>query len=219
MLKKPVLALVTAINLLIFKVNIANAFFTPLYNLQYFNIQRSYSFPFYSPFFQYPTSNIKPKTTNTPSPTPARVTAVRPAIATTPAATPLVTPTPAPTVLAETTDSVHAYIMTEINAYRRSLGLSEIQTDPYTCDFAKVRAIEISTGFDHSGFSSRRANNTLPYPTFTKVTENIARTANYQQVADMWINSPPHAQNLRKDTPFVCAESYGNFYAYEGWKP
>jgi uncharacterized protein YkwD len=217
MLKKPALALAIATTLLSIKVNDVKAYVLPVYNLQYFNIQRSYSFPYYSPFFQYPTGNIKPKTF-TPSPTAKAKTYVQPAMAYT-LATPAATPSPVPTVLADPGNSVKSYIMSEINTYRRSLGLYEFQTDSHTCSFAKTRAAEISTSFDHSGFSSRRANNTLPYPTFSKVTENIARTGNYQQVADMWINSAPHAQNLRNDTPYACVESYVNFYAFEGWKP
>lgn len=51
------------------------------------------------------------------------------------------------------------------------------------------------------------------------VTENIARAANYKDVVKLWINSPGHAANLFADTPYACVENYGNFYAYEGWKP
>jgi uncharacterized protein YkwD len=126
------------------------------------------------------------------------------------------TPTPSP---GASTDIRRDYIMNQINTYRKSLGLSEVQTDPYTCNFATTRAKEISTGFNHDGFNNRLNNHTLPYPGYYTITENIAETSNYQQVETLWQNSPGHAENMRADTPYVCVESFGNDYAYEGWKP
>jgi uncharacterized protein YkwD len=111
------------------------------------------------------------------------------------------------------------YIMNAINEYRRSRGLSEVKTDPYTCSFAKERAREISVYFNHDGFSQRVANKSLPYPGYSLITENIAMTSDYKRVVELWINSKGHAENMQKDTPFVCVESYGNYYAYEGWRP
>ncbi len=35
----------------------------------------------------------------------------------------------------------------------------------------------------------------------------------------MWINSPGHAANMEKDTPYVCVVVNGKYFAYEGWKP
>ncbi len=129
-------------------------------------------------------------------------------------------PTPTATKPSDTqTNQVQIYIMKEINKYRASKGLSEVVTDPYTCKFAKVRAKEISTDFSHDGFSNRIRNKTLPYPSYSRITENLAMTSNYKNVVSMWINSPGHAENMRQDTPYVCVEAYGNYYAYEGWRP
>ena len=109
--------------------------------------------------------------------------------------------------------------MNAINDYRRSQGLSEVRTDSNTCNFAKIRAQEITNGFNHDGFNNRISSKTLPYPGYQLVTENLARNSNYKNVVQSWINSPGHAENMRKDTPFVCVESSGDYYAYEGWKP
>ena len=157
--------------------------------------------------------------TNTPTKTPTRT----PSPTKKPTSTPTPTrrsSTPTPTLSQSTsTDSVKTYIMNEINEYRKSRGLSEVKTDSYTCNFAKTRAAEIVNGFNHDGFRDRIDNKTLPYPSYSSVTENLAMTSNYQEVVDMWINSSGHAENMRRDTPYVCVERNGNYYAYEGWKP
>lgn len=155
-----------------------------------------------------------------PSPTPRSISS--PVFANTPTPRPNLQTnksTPKPTASNATNSSVKDFIMNAINNYRSSLGLSRVQTDPYTCGFSQTRAKEISTDFSHSGFQSRINNHTLPYPSYHYITENIAMTSNYQQVVQMWINSPGHAENMRADTPYVCVERYGNYYAYEGWKP
>lgn len=149
-----------------------------------------------------------------------------------PTATPKPTSSPSPsTSNTLTTNSAKDYIMSKINEYRASKGLSSVSTDSFTCDFAKVRAKEISTNFSHNGFSSRINSKSLPYPGYHEVTENIAMTSDYQQavsgaessaykkVVTLWINSTGHAENMRRDTPFVCVENFGNYYAYEGWRP
>jgi uncharacterized protein YkwD len=109
--------------------------------------------------------------------------------------------------------------MNAINVYRSSQGLSSVQADKNTCDFAATRAQEIVGNFNHDGFQNRINTHTLPYPSYHMVTENIAMTSNYQDVVNMWINSPGHAANMRADTPYVCVAKSGNYYAYEGWKP
>jgi uncharacterized protein YkwD len=116
-------------------------------------------------------------------------------------------------------DEKKAYIMDAVNDYRKSQGLPSVKTDPYTCTFAKIRAQEITKSFTHDGFERRITTDTLPYPSYHLVTENIAMTSDYKQVVKLWINSPGHAENMRRDTPYVCVESSGNYYAYEGWRP
>lgn len=152
-----------------------------------------------------PTPSASANPTVAPSSTP------RPS--TSPTATPTSTPTPSPQV-----DKL-SYIMGQINKYRSSRGLSSVKTDSYTCSFAQIRAKEITIGFNHDGFTKRVNSGTLPYPGYRIVTENLAMTSDYRNVVNMWINSPGHAENMRKDTPYVCVAWSGNYYAYEGWKP
>jgi len=109
--------------------------------------------------------------------------------------------------------------MGQINEYRNSLGLSTVQTSTETCNFAKIRAQEISTSFTHDGFTNRKNAGTLPYASWTSITENIAMTSDYKQVETMWQNSAGHAANMRANTPYVCVMQYGNYFAYEGMKP
>ncbi|MCR4306135.1 MAG: CAP domain-containing protein [Candidatus Daviesbacteria bacterium] len=107
-------------------------------------------------------------------------------------------------------------LLVKINQFRQSKGLPAMNTDPLTCNFARLRAQEISTDFSHNGFYNRISNKTLPYSGYKLVTENLARVPKGRDVINMWINSPGHQANLLKNTRFACVESYGNFYAYEG---
>ncbi len=137
-------------------------------------------------------------------------------------AEPTIAPTPTFVSAPQTSsssDSKKIYILRAVNDYRSSLGLSIVSPSPVTCNFAKIRSQEISTDFSHRGFQSRVDSKTLPYVNYHVVTENIARASNYRQVVTLWINSPGHAENMRKDTPYVCVASTGDYYAYEGLKP
>lgn len=191
---------------------------------------------FWANFFSQTLVIPTPLPVSTPLPTnniiwPTFAPISSPALQPTPVASPTSTPkptftptpkpilTPKPTSTSVATSSSTDYIMNQINNYRTSLGLSKVQTDSYTCNFAKIRAQEISQGFNHDGFNKRVSSRTLPYPSYQKVTENIAMTSDYRQVESMWQNSPGHAENMRADTPYVCVMQYGNYYAYEGWKP
>lgn len=109
--------------------------------------------------------------------------------------------------------------MDGINNYRASKGLSKASSNQGTCAFAKTRSGEISSAFNHDGFNQRISSHTLPYGSYSLVTENIAQTSNSADVVNMWINSPGHAENMQKDTPFICVVQNGNYFAYEGWKP
>lgn len=127
-----------------------------------------------------------------------------------------ITPTPTSSSVPVENLSIRDYMISQINEYRRSQGLSEVSADRNTCDFAKLRAKEISTDFNHDGFRNRIESNSLPYPSYRFVTENIAMNPDFKKVVTGWINSTGHAENMRKDTSLVCVEKYGNFFAYEG---
>lgn len=159
--------------------------------------------------FSHPKHSVAPKIHK------IKVTAVA-ATATAPAPTPQPPQNPTPQIVA---DNVKSFLMTAINDYRKSQGLSEVKTDSNTCDFAKTRAREISQNFNHDGFNNRIQNHTLPYPSYHTITENIAMNPNYKNVVAGWISSAGHAANMRADTPFVCVENAENYYVYEGWKP
>ena len=125
-----------------------------------------------------------------------------------------------PVVAAESTEKdVTAYIMKEINIYRASLKLKAVQTSDETCDFAKIRAQEITTNFSHDRFRQRVKAGTLPYVHWTVITENIAMTSNYKEVVTMWAHSKGHAKNMQADTPYVCVVRDGKYFAYVGMKP
>jgi uncharacterized protein YkwD len=177
--------------------------------------------PTYPSFSSFPTSTSRSTATPSkspspsPKPTPSHTPSPTPKPTVKPTASPTHTPSPTPS----SSDPIRDYIMTQINAYRKSLGLYAVKTDPKTCAFATTRAKEVSTNFSHDGFNQRISNHTLPYPSYHLITENIAETSNYKNVESMWQNSPGHAANMRADTPYVCVSKYGNYYAYEGWKP
>ncbi|MBI2599551.1 CAP domain-containing protein [Candidatus Daviesbacteria bacterium] len=155
---------------------------------------------------------IKP---NPNKPTPAPTPTVSPTPIATPTPTPTATPTPTPV---PTTDHI-SYMMSAINSFRASRGMSAVSMESYTCGFAAVRAAEITSSFSHDGFYNRVNSGTLPYPSYSLVVENLAHVYNYQDVVNMWINSPTHQANLLANTPYACVAENGNYYAYEGWKP
>jgi len=110
------------------------------------------------------------------------------------------------------------YVLKAINDHRVSKGLSVLNSDSYTCNFAKLRALEISNNFNHDGFNNRINNKTLPYSSYSSITENIAMNSNYKEVANTWINSPPHALNLEKDANYACVGNTNDYYVFESWK-
>lgn len=157
----------------------------------------------------YPTLTPTPKATYTPPPTPQPIL--------TPTAQPSEKQNPTPTQ--GSTGNGNSSILDEINNFRVSKGLFRATSNPETCEFAKTRAGEISSAFNHDGFNQRISGKTLPYSSYSIVTENIAENSDPTQIVNMWINSAPHAENMQKDTPFICVVQNGNYFAYEGWKP
>lgn len=167
-------------------------------------------------------SAVKPQSIPTPKPTIAPTSKPVQTPVPTPAATLKPTPAPVQSTPAPATPSPVATgnsFIDQINDYRRSQGLSPVRADPYTCGFAQTRAGEIVNNFNHNGFNNRTSSKTLPYPSYSKVTENLAMNVNPGDIVKRWIDSPAHAANLRSDTPYACVESSGNYYAFEGWKP
>lgn len=169
-------------------------------------------------FWTLPTPSVWPtlppiKPTFTPTPTSIPQSTV------TPTPTSIPTPTLQPTTIPTPLQSIRDYLMQEINNYRHSQGLSSVQTDSYTCNFAEIRAREIVNNFNHNGFTNRINSKTLPYPSYSLVVENLAMTGNFKDVIRMWINSPGHATNLKAKTSYGCTGNSGSYYTYEGWNP
>ena len=134
---------------------------------------------------------------------------------------PTILPTsqPTPPIQTPQLSIISTYILNGVNEYRTSLGLSPVQASDETCAFAAIRAQEISHGFNHNGFYERVKNHTLPYSWWAHATENIAEAPDYHEIVKLWKNSPEHAANMRDNTPYVCIEKYGPYYAYEGMRP
>lgn len=174
----------------------------------------------------------------TPSPSPLPTFTPTPTLTLTPTSTATLTPTPnqgstkhssspssnqqtsgstaSPTQTPQsslTTSEISQYLLDEVNKYRASQGVAAAQMDSNTCDFAQKRAQELKSNFSHDGFNS------LPYASYSQVTENIAQTGNYKDVIPMWVNSSGHAANMRANTPFICVKQYEDYYALEGWRP
>lgn len=174
----------------------------------------SFGFSFPTPRVTYPgvrtTTWITPSPTKMPTPSPTQKL--------TPTPTKSLTPTPTAGSSAAL-DEKQRYILDAINSYRGSQGLDKVSPEKNTCSFATIRAKEIVTSFNHNGFSNRANSKTLPYPSYSNVTENIAMNSDYKKVVTSWINSSGHAANMRANTPYVCVAYSGNYYAYEGWKP
>lgn len=110
-------------------------------------------------------------------------------------------------------------LLSQVNAYRSTKGLPPVSTDPHTCEFANTRAVEITSTFNHDGFSSRINSKNLPYPSYSEIAENIAMSSNPADVVQAWIDSPGHNENMLKNTPYACIGNSGNYYAYESWRP
>ena len=163
-----------------------------------------------------------PSPITSPSPIPSPT--IKPTPTSTPTATPIPTPKPSPTpTLVPTATpqpvSNQGSLMSQINSYRSSKGLASFSEDSNTCNFAQTRAGEISSSFNHDGFNNRISSHTLPYPSYSHVTENIAMNSNSGDVVPMWINSPGHQANLLAGDKYACVRSSGNYYAFESWNP
>lgn len=140
----------------------------------------------------------------------------------TPTTTPQLSPSPTtnPTATPLATNLLYQISMLgQINQYRQTFGLSSVSLDTRVCQFATIRAREISQNFNHDGFQQRITEDSFPYNSYSQVVENIALADNDSLVVNMWIDSATHAENIRKDTPYVCVIRQGSFYVYAGWRP
>jgi uncharacterized protein YkwD len=165
-----------------------------------------------------PEISISPSVTKTftisQGPFPKATLTVSPQPTTTPL--PTITPLPSNGPLTQVSDPTD-FLLAEINTYRQSLGLSNVEEDRDSCSFATVRAREIFNNFSHEDFNKRIEDKSLPYISYTLVTENIAYNSDYTKVVTEWIASPGHAENLRQDTRYACIGKFDNYYTYESY--
>lgn len=149
---------------------------------------------------------IKDIDENTPSPTAKPIPTA-------------VNPTPKPTNPPTSTLSQTDHILSRINDYRIRHGVAPASKDSHTCSFASLRARELASTFSHDQFIQRKNSGTLPYPSWSNVTENIAMNSDHTDVINQWIGSAGHAANMLADTPYICVGKHGDYYAMLGWKP
>lgn len=177
-----------------------------------------------------PPSPLQPSASPTPSPTPTPSPSLAPSP--THAQAPTTSPkgSPSSAIKAEPEEKkaevnvnasgdVPLSIMQQINDFRASNGLPPFSTEGYTCGFANLRAGEVANDFSHSGFRGRIDGNSLPYPGFSGISENIAMNSDPGNVVQSWIDSPGHNENLRKSHAHACVGRNGSYYVFESWNP
>lgn len=106
------------------------------------------------------------------------------------------------------------WVLDQINAYRVQMGMDKTVTDPQVCQYAELRAVEISTEFSHRRFHLGAGK--FYGERFELATENLAMEYPYQEIVAAWINSPSHNKQLLADTPYICVAQYGDYWAMEG---
>ncbi len=171
---------------------------------------------------QSPASRHLATSTLTPTPSPTLIPVRKPKLTSpTPSSPDKIGVKSGPKTLTNPTNisSKDSIILQDINNYRKGKGLPVLSASSVICSFAKVRAQEISTNFNHDGFQKRVDSKTLPYPSYSIINENIVMTSDFHQVITLWVNSPGHMANLSSNITYGCIGDYGNYYAFEGWKP
>lgn len=156
---------------------------------------------------QHARSTVKAAYSMRPSITPTLI----------PSATPThtVKPTSSPTATPPVVVSNNGPFIDKINEIRHSRSIPPIEIKSELCDFAQLRAGEITQDFTHAGFDNRRDTGTLPY-SGSHVVENIAM--GIDPIA-MWMASPTHESNLMSDITRGCVGNNGDYYVFEGVRP
>lgn len=111
-----------------------------------------------------------------------------------------------------------AILTNRINSYRQEQGLSPFLANETVCNFALVRVQELKSNFSHEGFRQRIDNNTLPYPDYSHIAENIADTDTPERAFELWRNSPGHNENMLYPSTFGCIGNIGRLYTLEIWE-
>lgn len=132
---------------------------------------------------------------------------------------PVITPVPTPFPTDPPGFDREDYILGLINKLRTDRGLAGVSEKAELCDFADLRAKELAGAFNHAAFWKRADSGVLPFGSYSKVLENIATTKDYRKVFTLWRNSQIHLANMTAEITYGCIGSYGNFYAFIGFRP
>jgi uncharacterized protein YkwD len=131
---------------------------------------------------------------------------------------------PKPTSNSGTQTSSHADmeedILSQINQYRRSKGLSALKLNNEISAEAEKHSQRMASGkvpLGHSGFSSRIQQIADHVGHISRSAENVAYgSRNAKEVVTGWINSPGHRQNIEGDFTLtgigVASNSKGILY-------
>lgn len=134
--------------------------------------------------------------------------------------TPVTTPIPATPSGTVTNGNMEEGILANINAYRRSKGLAELQVTGSANRQAAEHSRNMATGavsFGHDGFQQRVTNIVNVIGRVSASAENVAfgqQTA--RQVVDGWLKSSGHRRNIEGNYNLtgigVYSASNGNMY-------
>jgi uncharacterized protein YkwD len=131
---------------------------------------------------------------------------------------------PKPTSSSQTQTSSHTdmeeEILSQINQYRRSKGLSALKLNSEISSEALKHSQQMASGrtpLGHSGFSSRIQRIADRVGHISRSAENVAYgSRNAKEVVTGWINSPGHRQNIEGDFTLtgigVASNSKGILY-------
>lgn len=98
-----------------------------------------------------------------------------------------------------------------VNDWRYREDLPKYQEDPYLCEVAKERAVEIEEDFSHDQFEDS-IEERYSSSDFNAFGENLARYFSYEEgVLRSWLDSPPHRKNLEADFTHSCIRVDGPF--------
>lgn len=128
------------------------------------------------------------------------------------------TPSPAPTTRTKVmaapvaSGNMETSILANVNAHRRSLGLSSLQM----LDAANQQAFNHSknmatgkAGFGHEGFSQRVRTIEQSAGKIIASAENVAYgSLSAKEVVNVWRNSPPHRKNMEGNYNFIGIGTY-----------
>ncbi len=114
--------------------------------------------------------------------------------------TPVTTPLPSSPSETVTNGNMEEGILANVNAYRRSKGLANLQMSGAASQQAELHSRNMATGktaFSHDGFSQRITTISNAIGKTSAAAENIAYgSTTARQVVDGWIKSSGHRKNI-----------------------